>query len=67
MTSFKGFKTKREAQEFIKKMGYGLLCYRKSDTEQRGRHEKDYNCAVAFGGLNSEKYPYCVQWNTVIV
>lgn len=63
MTQFKGFKTKAEAQAFIKSQGYGCLSYLKSDTEKRSRYPEDYKCAVAFGGLDKEKYPYCVQWN----
>lgn len=63
MTQFKGFATKAEAKAFIKKQGYGSLSYLKSATEKRGHYPDDYRCAVYFGGLDQDKYPYCVQWN----
>lgn len=62
MTQFKGFKTKAEAQTFIKEKGRGLLCYEKSDAEPRGKHPQYYRDCVVFGGLSRE-YPYAVQWN----
>ena len=61
MVQFKGFKTKKEAQDFVKTHG-GLLCYDKSSIEKRGRNVQDYRDCVVFGGL-SEDYPYAVQWN----
>lgn len=64
MTQFKGFKTKEEAVQFQKEHG-GLLCYDKR-TRKTNRPTGvgiDYNYAVHLGGLNSELYPYCVQWN----
>lgn len=62
MVQFKGFKTKVEAQKFIKENGRGLLCYEKSKTEKIGRHPQDYRDCVVYGGLSRE-YPYAVQWN----
>lgn len=64
MTQFKGFETREAAEEFIRK-NHGFLTFdertpkRKLLTE-RGR---EYWMAVEFGGLDSKKYPYCVQWN----
>lgn len=63
MTNFKGFKTKKEAEDFIKTNGSGLLCYEKNDKEKHGKHSKYYKDCVVFGGLSRE-YPYAVQWNT---
>ncbi len=62
MVQFKGFKTKAEAQKFIKENGRGMLCYEKSDIEAKGRHPQDYRDCVIYGGLSKE-YPYAVQWN----
>ena len=62
MVQFKGFKTKSEAQSFIKENGKGMLCYEKSDIEKKGRNPQYYRDCVIFGGL-SRNYPYAVQWN----
>lgn len=62
MVNFKGFSTKEKALEYQKKHG-GMLCYKKSDIEKRGKNPQDYDLAVNLGGLNKDKYPYCVQWN----
>lgn len=63
MTQFQGFETKEEAKKFVKEHG-GLLTTRVLTPKGRKPATyKDYMLAVAFGGLNSEKYPYCVQWN----
>lgn len=66
MVNFKGFETKEKAQRFIKKNG-GFLTYdkRSAKTNKPTGVGVDYGYAVRFGGLNAEKYPYCVQWNDV--
>ena len=64
MTKFKGFTTKEEAKKFVKEHG-GLLCYCKNSVDKRGYKVSDYMNAVVFGGLDSDKYSYCVQWNEV--
>lgn len=56
MVQFQGFETLKEAQEFKKSRGGGLLCH-------AGHFADDYKMCVLYGGLNAEKYPYCVQWN----
>ena len=63
MTRFQGFKTKEEAVKFQKQHG-GLLTYDKRT--KKGKVTGcgiDYGFAVHLGGLNPDKYPYCVQWN----
>ena len=64
MTQFKGFKTKAQAQAFVKKNG-GYLTFeeRTPKRKQLTARGKDYMLAVNFGGLDKDKYPYCVQWN----
>lgn len=62
MVQFKGFKTKEEAKDFIKKNGKGVLCYEKSAVEKRGYNTQYYKDCVVYGGLSKE-YPYAVQWN----
>lgn len=64
MTQFKGFKTKEEAVKFQKEHG-GMLCYdkRTPKTNKPTGVGIDYGFAVHLGGLDSAKYPYCVQWN----
>lgn len=64
MTQFKGFETKEEALKFQKVHG-GLLCYdkRTPKTNKPTGVGIDYGYAVHLGGLDAEKFPYCVQWN----
>lgn len=64
MTQFKGFKTKEEALKFIKENGKGYLCWdkRTPKTNKPTGVGVDYGYAVHLGGLDAEKYPYCVQW-----
>lgn len=63
MTHFQGFKTKDEAKAFVKKHG-GLLTTRElTPSGRKPTSYQDYMCAVIFGGLDENKYPYCVQWN----
>ena len=61
MKQFKGFKTKKEAQAFVKSNG-GNICYEKSKTESRGKNTQDYKDCVNCGGL-SKDYPYAVVWS----
>ncbi len=61
MVMFKGFKTKKEAQDFIEQHGGGRLCYEKSDIEARGKTPQDYRDCVLYGGLSKE-YKYAVQY-----
>ena len=65
MTQFQGFKTKKQAEAFIKKQGYGYLTFeeRTPKRKQLTNRGKEYMMAVNFGGLNKELYPFCVQWN----
>lgn len=63
MTGFKCFETKEEAQSFVKKHGGMLTTRVLTPSGRKPATLKDYNLAVFVGGLNSEKYPYCVQWN----
>lgn len=64
MTRFKGFATKKQAQAFIKKRGYGLLTTRVlTKAGRKPASYNDYQFAVHLGGLDEKKYPYCVQWN----
>lgn len=63
MVHFKGFETKEEAKKFIKENG-GLLTTRVlTPSGKKPMSYRDYQDAVTYGGLDSEKYPYCVQWN----
>lgn len=63
MTRFQGFTTKEEAKAFIKKNGGLLTTCVLTPSGRKPSTYKDYMLAVNFGGLNKEKYPYCVQWN----
>lgn len=64
MTKFKGFATKIEAEKFIKNRGNGLLCYdKRTKIGKITKCGSYYRDAVVCGGLDAEKYPYCVQWN----
>lgn len=63
MTGFKGFETKEQAKAWVKEHG-GYLCWeeRTPKRNQLTVRGQDYMFAVTMGGLNREKYPYCVQW-----
>lgn len=64
MTQFKGFATREEAIAYRKEHG-GYLCYDRR-SKKTGRPIGvgiDYAFAVNLGGLDSDKYPYCLQWN----
>ena len=58
MTRYQGFATKEEALAYQKEHG-GRLCH----AEKYSRTKQDYLFAVHLGGLNQEKYPYCLQWS----
>lgn len=62
MVQFQGFKTKEEAKKFQKEHG-GMLTYARTESGRKSSTYTDYMFAVKLGGLNEEKYPYCVQWN----
>lgn len=64
MTQFRGFQTKEEAKDFQKEHG-GYLCWEERTPKRRQLTErgKNYMFAVNLGGLDKDKYPYCVQWN----
>ena len=62
MTGFKGFATEAEAKEFCKTHG-GLLTKKYTKSGRKSSTYTDYMYAVHLGGLNEDKYPYCVQWN----
>lgn len=63
MTGFKGFETKEQAKAFQKEHG-GILTTRiPTASGRQPASYRDYMFAVCCGGLNQEKYPYCVQWN----
>ena len=62
MTGFKGFRTEEEAKKFKKEHG-GQICTRYTKTGRKSSTHDYYMQAVWFGGLDAEKYPYCVQWN----
>lgn len=63
MTRFQGFKTKAEADKFCKEHG-GFMCWeeRTPKRKQLTQRGKDYMDAVIFGGLDKDRFPYCVQW-----
>ena len=63
MMQFKGFKTKEEAKDFAKHNG-GMICWEERTPKRKQLTErgKDYMFAVQLGGLDKQKYPYCVQW-----
>lgn len=58
MTRFLGFETKEKALEYQKEHG-GMLCHK----QKYSRTKRDYEFAVHLGGLNEQKYPYCLQWS----
>lgn len=64
MTQFQGFATKEEAKKFQRKNG-GMLTFeeRTPKTQKLTGRGRDYMFAVNLGGLDKEKYQYCVQWN----
>lgn len=64
MTKFQGFKTLEEAKAYQKQHG-GYLCFdkRTKKTNKPTGCGIDYGYAVHLGGLDPEKYPYCLQWN----
>lgn len=64
MTRFQGFATKEEAKQFVRKHG-GFLCWeeRTPKRKQLTNRGRDYMDAVVYGGLDKERFPYCVQWN----
>ena len=64
MTMFQGFVTKEEAKQFARKNGGGVYWEERTPkTQKLTERGRDYMLAVNLGGLNKEKYPYCVQWN----
>ena len=63
MTEFKGFATKQEAQKFIKEHGGMLTTCVPTKSGKKPSTYRDYLLAVVYGGLDRDKYPYCVQWN----
>ena len=65
MTHFKGFGTMEEAKAFRKENGRGYICWEERTAKRKNLTErgKDYIMAVNYGGLDKERYPYCVQWN----
>ena len=63
MTGFKGFETKEEAQSFIRKNGGMLTTRVLTPSGRKPASIKDYYLAVWYGGLDADKYPYCVLWN----
>ena len=66
MTKFQGFATKEEARAFSRKHG-GIVCWeeRTPKTQKLTERGIDYMMAVQYGGLDRERYPYCVQWNEI--
>lgn len=64
MVRFKGFKTLEEAKQYKKEHG-GYLCWEERTPKRKQLTErgKDYMLSVTFGGLDKERYPYCLQWN----
>ena len=64
MVKFLGFETKKEAMEYRKKHG-GYLTYAYTESGRKSSSYTDYMYAVNLGGLNKEKYKYCLQWNNL--
>lgn len=62
MTKFQGFATKEEAKKYQKTHG-GYLTYAYTKSGRKSSSYQEYMFAVKLGGLNEEKYPYCLQWN----
>ena len=62
MTKFRGFETKEEALKYRKEHG-GYLTYKYTKSGRKSASYMDYMYAVHLGGLNEEKYPYCLQWS----
>ena len=63
MVNFQGFETLEQAKKFTKEHGGLLTTCVPTKSGRKPKTYKDYMLAVCFGGLNQEKYPYCVQWN----
>ena len=63
MTEFRGFETEKDARAFCRQHG-GYITWEERTPKRRQLTERgrQYRMAVDFGGLNAEKYPYCVQW-----
>ncbi len=64
MVQFKGFETIEEAKTFRKENGGGLICWEERTPKRKELTSKGmaYMDCVKLGGLDPEKYPYCVQW-----
>ena len=64
MIHFKGFATKEEAETFKKTVRHGYLTYMEKTPKRKllTARGKAYMETVTYGGLDPEKYPYCVQW-----
>ena len=62
MIAFKGFEKLEDAKKFKKENKKGMICGKESKTKSDRNH---YSEIVLFGGLNEEKYPWCVKWNDV--
>jgi hypothetical protein len=65
MTHFQGFENKKDAQEFVKNHGGKLTTRELTPKGRKSMTYNDYMQAVYCGGLDKEKYPYCVLWNEV--
>lgn len=63
MTEFKGFATMEAAKQFVKERGNGLICWDKKTKSGKPTKTAEYYWFAAYAGLDTEKYPYCVQWN----
>lgn len=62
MICFQGFETKKEAEDFKKKNGGFITTRVATKSGRKPLSLTDYMWAVVAGGLDAEKYPYCVQW-----
>lgn len=64
MVRFKGFKTLEDARQYKKEHG-GYLCLEERTPKRKQLTErgKDYMLSVTYGGLDKERYPYCLQLN----
>ncbi len=61
MIGFKGFKTEAEAKKFQREHG-GILTKAFTSSGRKSSTYRDYMFAVKLGGLDADKYPFCVQW-----
>ena len=50
--------------DYRKKHG-GYLTYAYTESGHKSSSYTDYMYAVNLGGLNKEKYKYCLQWNNL--